>query len=181
MTDPSLIPAPPDGTGTEWNNCLDRYSCALEAVARNKHKESLGEHYKIRDAYRHAADLIEDTRFTRDTEMLLTYSDWLLKVDNLVAVRSAVEVLRNHNSGPVRHLVTAYRIDACKRICDAISNRGGTNWEQNRECAYLAFDDPEMFDKVLMAAEAGVRGRDKILERIKLLDGIAPAIISGVL
>lgn len=175
------IPTPPDNSEHVWTKELYYYSYSLEKVARDMYSASRGEHYKIRDACRHAADIIEYTRSDRDAEMLLTYADWLLKVDHLTAVRSTVEVLRKHHEGPVRHLVTEYNVSACKLICDAISNRGGTNWEENRECAYLAFDDPEMLDKVLMAAEAGVRGRDKILDRIKIVDGIAPAIQSGAL
>jgi hypothetical protein len=181
MIEAPLIPAPPEHHGCEWSSSLERYSFGLEALARKMYTASLGEHYKIRDAYRHAADIIEDTRISRDAEMLLAYADWLFKVERLTAVRSTVEVLRKHHEGPVRHLVTEYNISACDLICEAIKNRGGTDWEENRECAYLAFGDPAMLEKVLVAAESGVRGRVKILEHIEMTHGIAVPLMKGAL
>lgn len=175
------IPTPPDNSEHVWTKELYYYSYSLEKVARDMYSASRGEHYKIRDACRHAADIIEDTRSDRDAEMLLTYADWLLKVDHLTAVRSTVEVLRKHHEGPVRHLVTEYNVSACKLICEAISHRGGTDWEENRECAYLAFGDPAMLEKVLLAAESGARGRVKILEHIEMMHGIATPLVKGVL
>jgi hypothetical protein len=175
------VPAPPDENGHVWNDAMHYYAYSLEKVARDMYKASLGEHYKIRDAYRHAADIIEDTRISRDAEMLLTYADWLFKADHLTAVRSTVEVLRKHHEGPVRHLVTEYNVSATSLICDAIRNRGGTDWEENRECAYLAFGDPAMLEKVLLAAESGARGRVKILEHIEMTHGIAVPLMKGAL
>lgn len=175
------IPTPPDNSGGGWSNSLERYSFTLQALAREMYTASLGEHYKIRDNYRRAADIIGYTRLERDAEMLLTYTDWLFKVDSLEAVRSTVTVLRKHHEGPVRHLVTEYNISACDLICGAIINGGGTDWEENRECAYLAFDDPEILEKVLLAAESGARSRVKILEHIEMVSGIQKPLMDGAL
>ena len=184
LTDAYVVPELPEYSyETGWTKDLFYYSYSLEGAAKNRYRDAAEAraHYIVQDLYRHAYELVHSARDDKDAEMLLVYADWMFKTDFMGAVRDTVQVLRKHHEGEVRHLVTLDRIYACRTINEAIINRGGTDWDNNRECAYLAFSDPSLTPKIVALAERGIYRVEDIKECIPGLKGVEVSLSSGVL
>jgi hypothetical protein len=182
LTEAIVIPETPEYRGV-WGWDVSGYASLLQTIMNKRLDEATTAraHWRITDGLRHAIDIIKDAREARDHELIFICGDWILRGAPAVALRDTVVLLRAHHDGAVRHLVTAARIDACQQIPGGLTHRGRTNWENNRECAYLAFDDPTLVPKIMFLIEQGRFAFEDIRDHLPLLEGIPLALADGAL
>lgn len=166
-----------------WDSETAAYAARTRASLLTKLQESFSEdaHWRVTDNLQHGIDFVQAAKDQKDHEMVFIYGDWLLRGAPAVSVRTTTHILRKHNDGAVRHLVTAARIDACMQIKDGLLRRGRTNWENNEACAYLAFDDPTLVPKIMYLIDQGLFAVEDIRDRLSLMEGIPLSLADGAL